>query len=160
MKLIPLTQGQFAQVDDEDFEYLNQFKWFAHKNRYKFYAMRKVKKGTGKWAPMSMHRILLGLIDPKIYADHKDRNGLNNQRYNLREANGSQNNANKESRKNSSSKYLGVKWYKKHEKWTSAIKLNYKTYHLGYFDLEEMAALAYNTKAVELHGEFANLNII
>lgn len=155
MKKISLTQGQFAVVDDADFEQLNQFKWFAHKRTGNFYAVRR-KDGKH----VSMHRELLGITDPSILGDHKDRNTLNNQRNNLRKASRSQNNANTRSRNNSVSKYLGVSPFVKNgkSKWRANICKDKKIYHLGYFKTEEDAALAYNKKALELHGEFANLN--
>jgi len=82
MKLIPLTQGKFAQVDDEDFEYLNQWKWFALKDAQTFYAARGIYlKGN-----ILMHRQLLGLTNSEVKGEHKDRNGLNNQKENLRVA--------------------------------------------------------------------------
>lgn len=61
---------------------------------------------------------------------------------------------------NSSSKYLGVSWDSNKKKWFSSICKNYKIIPLGRFDSEKDAALAYNKKAIELHGEFANLNKI
>lgn len=69
-----------------------------------------------------------------------------------------ENNMNKRSILPSSSKYKGVSWHIIRNKWISHVKHNKKTHHLGYFDIEEDAALAYNQKAKELFGEFANLN--
>lgn len=154
MKEIKLTQGQVALVDDENFEYLNQWKWFAHKGKNTFYAERKI--GTNK--SKSMHRFILKLNDPKIFSDHIDHNGLNNQEYNLRSCTALQNARNTCSRKNSTSKYLGVSWYTKYKKWHAQIKGNRKIFHIGYYEKEVDAAIAYNKKAIKLHKEFANLN--
>lgn len=82
MKLIPLTQGLFAKVDDEDYEYLNQFKWMATKVRTTFYAIRNVQI-NGKWKHLSMHREIMQTPDD-METDHKDWDGCNNQRHNMR----------------------------------------------------------------------------
>jgi len=66
----------------------------------------------------------------------------------------------KKSSRNSTSKYVGIYWYKRISKWSSRIIKDNHTYFLGYFDSEEEAALAYNKKAIELYGESANINAI
>jgi len=90
--------------------------------------------------------------------DHINGNGLDNRRCNLRLCEHKQNMANQGSRKNTSSKYKGVTFYKRDQKWQAKISPNGKTIHLGYFDSEIEAAKAYNRKAVEVFGEFARLN--
>lgn len=159
MKQIPLSQGQFALVDDEDFEWLNQWKWQALKHRDSFYAVRNTGGRIARKC-IFMHRLIMGLTDSKIEVDHEDLNGLNNQRNNLRKATRSQNAANMRSRKNSSSKYLGVYWDNNRQKWSAAITKNYKKKFLGYYDNETDAAKAYNDAAAKTHGEFANINKI
>jgi hypothetical protein len=159
MKQIPLTKGQFALVDDEDFECLNQFKWHAIKCPTTYYACRKdYNKETKKEKSLLMHRFILGLTDLKIQGDHIDHNGLNNQRYNLRPSTGAQNARNKKAIKGTSSDYKGVYWCKAMNKWKATIKINQKSIHLGYFDDEIECAKAYDKKAIELFGEFAWLN--
>lgn len=153
MKLIPLTQGKFAQVDDEDYEHLMQWKWHAYKSKRNMYAGRSVKN-----VKVSMHRYLLNLKDFNDVADHKNNDGLDNQRCNLRVATRSQNGANRRSHLNSSSKYLGVSFNKDRKKWKSEIKKKPAVYFLGWFENEIDAAKAYNIKAFELFGDFANLN--
>ncbi len=135
MKLIPLTQGKFAQVDDEDYEYLNQFKWFAHKSKRTFYAEHTDKKGK----TLKMHRVILKETNPKTEIDHEDHDGLNNQKYNLKKCVGFKNCHNRQPDKNSSSKYKGVFYAKIEKKWAAAI-----TVHIGKFETENEAALAYN----------------
>lgn len=159
MKLIQLTRGLYAQVDDEDFEWLNQWKWCAHKDRYTYYAVRGVGTNS-KDGRILMHRLILGLTDNSIYGEHIDHNGLNNQRQNLRPATHSQNMSNKRSKNNATSKYLGVSWYKSREKWLATIYKGKKKIFLGYFDCEIDAALAYNNAAKKVHGDFANINNI
>lgn len=155
MKQIPLTQGKFALVDDEDYEYLNQWKWYAVNDHKMWYAIRNVKINHRK-TTIKMHRIIM---NPSIkeQIDHKDRDGLNNQKHNLRICNNSQNHMNIKSRAKSG--YKGVYWHVISKKWVAQIKTD-KVYHLGLFITKELAALAYNKAAEELFGEFAYLNPI
>ena len=88
--------------------------------------------------------------------DHKNLNTSDNRIDNLRAATQQQNACNK--RGHGASKYRGVVWYKKNQKWGAHCKSFGKFYYLGLFNTEEEAALAYNKKALELHGEFAKLN--
>ena len=93
--------------------------------------------------------------------DHRDMNGLNNQRSNLRFCTLSQNAMNRRKRENTSSIYKGVYFNNQRgKKWKAQIRINGKQIHLGLFDFEVDAARAYNMKAIELFCEFANLNII
>lgn len=162
MKEITLTKGYVALVDDEDYEWLNQYKWHAdvRKNTKNVYAKRTTWVNR-KVGGVLMHRQILGILDkPEIEGEHKDRNGLNNQRENIRQATRSQNLWNTSSAKNATSKYLGVYWYKTRSQWKSEIMKDRKRKCLGYYQHESDAAMAYNTAAKELHGEFANLNQI
>lgn len=157
MKEIKLTQGKVALVDDEDFEYFNQWKWYAAKGRRTFYAQRNGYNENGKYI-IHMHREILGLTDPEIFCDHRDTDGLNNQKHNLRTATRTQNNANKKSSKSSTSSFLGVSYHKSRNNWRATIFKDYKQIHLGSFKTEIEAAKAYDKHALEIHGEFANLN--
>lgn len=165
MKLIPLTQGKFAQVDDEDYEWLNQWKWTLFKMKTNNYAYRRKYK-NGKYESILMHRQILGLTEQKILGDHENNNGLDNQRVNLRKSTAQQNSMNRRSRKNSTSKYLGVsickvnKNGKIYKYWKCQIKNSKKVIHLGYFKNEEDAAKCYNESAIKYHKAFANINII
>lgn len=114
MKLIKLTQGKFAKVDDVDFNWLNQWSWQAHTRCGIFYARRAIHK-NGKTTTIIMHRLILGLTDPKIYGEHRNGDGLNNQRHNLRTATSSQNQMNNRTT-TGASKYKGVTKNKK-RKW-------------------------------------------
>lgn len=89
MKLIPLSRGLFAQVDDDMFDYLNQWKWYAHKHGNTYYARRNDYK-NGKQKTLRMHNLIINKRSG-MQTDHRDHNGLNNQRYNLREATTAQN---------------------------------------------------------------------
>ncbi len=159
MKIIWLTKGQFTLVDDQDFDYLNQWEWSVNKSGGILYANRSFRQ-NGKKIMLMMHRIILGITDLHILGDHIDRNGLNNQRYNLRIATHSQNSSNKKSYRTGNSKFLGVFWRERYKCFVAAIGKNGKKIHVGHYKTENEAAEAYNKKASELHGEFANLNII
>jgi len=148
MKEIQLTQGKVAIIDDEDFERLRWFNWIAAKNGYTFYAVCHVRI-NGKQKRISMHRMILN--PPKdMCVDHKDRNGLNNTRANLRLASSSQNSSN---RIGAGLLYKGV---------SKSGKNTYRAYcrqkYLGLFKTERQAAIAYNKAAKEMFGEFALLN--
>lgn len=156
MKTIPLTQGKFALIDDEDFEMVSLFKWYASKIGYTFYAISDITTNKKK-IMLLMHRLIMNL-KPHEQIDHKDRNGLNNQKSNMRFCTQAQNLMNRRSNKNSSSEYKGVHWHIRDKKWIARIKINKKSIHLGYFKDESEAARAYNKKAIELFGVFANLN--
>lgn len=154
MKKIPLTQGQFAIVDDEDFEELAKFKWCVHKSGNRLYAKRNALTKNG--AVILMHRFLLNATDSKFIVDHIDGNGLNNLRSNIRACSNSQNLCNRGANKNNSTGMKGV--YALGKRWTSKIKTNMKSIHLGVFDTKEDAALAYDMAAKKYHGEFAKTN--
>ena len=153
MKEIKLTQGKVALVDDEDFKYLNQWKWFANKLRNTYYAIRNDK--NRKSATVYMHREIL--ITPELLEiDHRDRNGLNNQKFNLRICTRRQNAFNNKP-VDSISEFIGVSYIK--GKYIRAyIRHENKQIHLGLFKSEYEAAKAYDMAAKKYRGEFANLN--
>ena len=155
MKEIKLSQGKVALVDDEDFESLNQFKWSATKIGNTFYAVRNIRV-DGKRTPQYMH----GAIMKGKGIDHRDGNGCNNQKSNLRFCTKSKNAMNMRKQENTSSIYKGVYFNKPARKWLASIGINGKPIHLGCFDSEIEAAKAYNAKAIEFFCEFANLNVI
>lgn len=95
---------------------------------------------------------------PSMQVDHINRNKLDNRIENLRLATPSNNAANCSCVKERTSKYLGVSWKEANKAWVAQISKNYKRKHLGLFDSEVDAAIAYNKAAVEIHGEFANIN--
>ena len=156
MKVIPLTQGKFALVDDADFERLSKHKWCATKGGHTFYAQRAIRLPDGKWTTIMMHREILdlGYGDPRE-SDHIKHNGLDNRRDNLRICTSSQNQQNRNIQKHFSSAYKGVSWSKYHKKWHVKVKINKKSIHIGYFVSEIKAAKAYDARALQIFGEFA-----
>src|SRR5581483_9498486 len=131
MKRIPLSQGQVAIVDAQDFGYLSQFKWFALKAPRTFYAVRNAPMINGKRRGLIyMHRVILGLNSARVLVDHKDRNGLNNRRRNLRAASQSTNQANRPKPSwGKSSRFKGV--VRAFDRFVSKIRVNGRTRHLG-----------------------------
>lgn len=161
---IKLTQNQWATIDEKNLELINKYKWRAHwkSNGKTFYATTWARDpNTKKRHFLSMHRLILGATDPKIFIDHINHDTLNNTEANLRLATCSQNLMNKRrSLTNSSSKFKGVSWEPDRRKWKAKIKINKKEATLGRFESETEAALCYNNAAIKHFGEFALLNVI
>ena len=107
-----------------------------------------------------IHRYIMKVTDPKIKVDHINHDGKNNTLENLRLSNSQLNNHNKSKKQNTSSKYIGVSLCKKDKTYVSSIRFNSKRHYLGSFKNEIDAAIAYNNKATEFYGTYANLNII
>ena len=132
MKKIKLTQGKVALVDDIDYEYLNQWKWFANKSGHTFYPTRHTYKG-GKRTSIRMHQVLAERLGFEHKADHVNRNGLDNQRHNVRDATKKQNAENSRIPSNNTSGYKGVSWHKKASKWLAQIWHGGSREYLGLF---------------------------
>lgn len=143
MKEISLTQGKVTLVDDIDYEYLNQWKWCAWKTRNTFYAVSSIWK-DGLTITFYLHRLLAKRLgyDLNLTVDHINRDGLDNQRYNLRPATIKQQSENTRVPRDNTSGYKGVSWKKDKAKWRSRICHYGKHLHLGYFDNIEGAIQA------------------
>lgn len=152
MKTIPILSCPTAivMVDDEDYDKLIKFKWSLTQ---KGHVCATVNRKT-----VYMHQLLLSDLPEGYTPDHKDRNSLNNQKDNLRPATYSQQMCNTERKGRLYSKYRGVTFHKRDNKWQACIRFQNKVKFLGYFLNEKEAALAYNKTAKILHGEFATLN--
>ena len=149
--------GRVALVDDEDYELVNQYHWnvweWHGKGPYASTHTPRPQRYT-----LSMHRLVTGFVWAKV--DHRNHNGLDNQRYNLRDGAGAKNNQNTQQRLGGSSQYKGVSWKTEISKWVVQISPpDYKQIFLGYFTDEVEAAMAYDAAAKELFGEYAYINI-
>lgn len=163
MKEIPITQGYFAQVDDEDYESMMKWKWQIVNRTNTNYAKCGVcRPRIHLITTYRMHRMILGITDPKIQIDHKDGNGLNNQKSNLRVCSISQNGQNCSSHVGSKSKYVGVNISNKNRKnpWISRVQVNGIRVFLGLFETEYEAALFRDHFILDNKLEFPRLNIL
>lgn len=160
-KLIPLTQGKVAIVDAADYERVSKYKWYAKKGWRTYYAVRGVRVyKNGKYVrvrQIPMHRWLMKAPAEKL-VDHRNHNGLNNRRGNLRPATPRENAQNRQAKITSRSGLKGVYRRKGSDVFEAAINHKGKRIYLGRFKRKEDAARAYDKKARELFGEFAFLN--
>jgi DNA polymerase-1 len=157
---IPLTQGQYAIVDPDDYRRLSKYKWYAAGRREgSYYAVRTAKTANGNKHRLLMHRQILKVPDD-MFVDHIDRNSLDNRKANLRAATAAQNiwNRAKNTNRTYTSKYKGVSWNQCVKPWRAHIHFNHELISLGSFDNEIEAAKAYDQAAKRYHGEFAVLN--
>lgn len=162
MKMIGLTRGKVTIVDDDVYEWASKFKWHAvtHTHFSTFYAVRNSLPNlkTRKRILIYLHREILQ-PDKKQQTDHKNGDGLDNRRENLRVVTSRQNRmAYQPPKEDTSSRFRGVHKRADCGKWRARITLAKKKISLGNFDCEEDAARAYDTGAKKLFGEFAQLN--
>lgn len=153
---IPLSNSDLkALIDDQDFERVKEIKWCLEIDGAAAGWCKKTKK------KVLMHRLIMS-AGPGVEVDHRNHSRLDNQKYNLRIGTKAQNGYNARKEPNTLSRFKGVSWHKKAGKWYAYIgggKLS-KRKHLGMFDAEEDAAMAYNDAAAERYGEWACLNKI
>lgn len=156
MKTIPLSKGYEAIVDDEDYEWLNQWKWYALVTGNTVYAVRSYKE-DGKKITILMHRLITDAPDGMV-VDHINHNGRDNRRTNLRVVTGRENNLNSRLRKDNPTGYRGVRQWMNRPRWNARIRVDGRDIHLGYHATPEDAARAYDQAAKKYFGEFAQLN--
>jgi hypothetical protein len=155
MRKIRLNNGRFAIVDDKDFDSVNRFAWFVVAHGRRCYARAKDltrRRSNGERPIIYMHRLILGY--PVGDIDHKNGDGLDNQRSNLRVCTRSQNMQNQTTRATSKSGFRGVTWNKTARKWVATIGLKGRIVYLGCFESKEEASLIYENAAQEHFGEF------
>ncbi len=154
----PKFPNTFAFVDDSDFDRINAFNWHAYQSRSdkRIYASRALKLPDGRRAKKFMHREIL---DTPLSVDHRDLDGLNNTRANLRPATHSQNCQNTRKPKHGvTSQYKGVSWNKGAQKYQATVRTQKKNHYLGLFKNEADAGWAYDREARNLFGSFARCN--
>lgn len=155
---ITLGNGLVALVDDEDYHNVSRYTWHAKRCGCKVYAE------TSTWDSLNKNKVnvyMHHLICPGASrVDHKDGDGLNNTRLNVRPASASDNNKNKGAQSNNTSGYKGVIREKKSRRnpWRAQIKSDGRYIRIGGYQTPEQAALAYDKAAILIHGEFASLN--
>lgn len=154
MKNISLTKGKITIVDDDDYDFLMQWKWYCGND----YAQRN-SKGDKKRKIIYMHRVINKTPDG-LETDHINGDYFDNRKENLRSVTQSQNQRNTSSHKESSSKYKGVSLKKGRNKWEVRIKTSGIYKYIGLFEDETTAAKAYNEAAIKYFGEFAKINRI
>lgn len=155
---IPLTQGKWAVVDSTEAAMVAEHKWFAdgfHRGSVneQWYAARQVHH-AGRKRKQTLHSFLTGFS----LVDHRDGNGLNCVRLNMRPATKAENSFNRRKRAGTSSQYKGVAQRCPGGVWRAKICKSGKIQNLGSFSSEIEAALAYDIAAKSLFGEFARLN--
>jgi hypothetical protein len=147
-------------IDTPIYSLIKGFRWSAYRAAASktYYAKTAVRKENGAQTTLYMQQFIFPEAEE---IDHKDGDGLNNRRENLRPATHSQNMSNRKKFKNKafkSSKFLGVHWREEVKKFRAYITLNRKRLNIGHFEDEIEAAKKYDEKAKEIFGDFARLN--
>lgn len=157
MKVIQLTRGKFATVDDEDYEWLSRKNWVFLAGGY------AATRGQNpvhpeKTTQIYMHRLIMGLTHgDKKYVDHINGDKIDNRRGNLRICTNAENMRNRGRTASNTSGYKGVYRGRQPGRWRALIMVDGKTISLGQYDHPEEAYAAYCKAAAELHGEFAGV---
>ena len=155
-KRIKLTQGKYAIVDDDMFDYLNQWKWYYSKFPNRRTVAAWIKGNYQQ--PIYMHRQIMS-CPPGLIVDHRNHNGLDNQRRNLRICTNAENIQNQRIHKGKkTSKYKGVIWARQKQKWRADIQCLTVRHFIGLYKTEIQATKAYDARAKKLFGEYAYLN--
>jgi hypothetical protein len=149
---IPLTQGQFALVDPEDYAELARHKWCASRQSNTFYAVRGE---NGK--QLRMHRVILH-APPDLVVDHINHDGRDNTKRNLRSCTKAENACNQRPQQGCSSSLIGVGRLKGTDKWYARIYDHGHQLWLGTFDDEIAAARARDAAAMAIYGPYTHLN--
>lgn len=159
MKNIDISRNQKTIIDDEDYDLVSQYKWFAVPRNGTYY-VRRVMKIDGYRQNVYLHRFILGNGDHygDYVCDHINGNPLDNRRSNLRKIDTSRNCSNQKLSTKNSSGYKGVSFDKRYNNWLARIGYHGKILYIGSFKDKKNAALAYDKRAVELFGECARTN--
>jgi hypothetical protein len=152
---IPLTQGLEAVIDAEDLPMVTGKNWRAARDGLQVYALTDVRDSSGKKTCISMHRLILR-SPAGLGVDHRDGDGLNNRRKNLRPATKAQNGQNRPQNKNNTSGFKGVSWHAQRGRWRAQIMVAGRKKSLGLFDTPEDAHVAYCRASAKFHGAFSN----
>lgn len=160
MKSIELSGGQIALIDDCDFDAISRYRWFSISGRHTSYAATSIR-GLGKRGGtiIRMHRLIMGVCwQHRVGVDHKDGNGLNNQRHNLRICDTSTNLHGVMRGPRGTSQYRGVSWSKSAKRWEVRLSVRGKRIVIGYYESETEAASAYDAAKLHLIGPDCQLS--
>lgn len=149
MKYIQLTKNKQAIVDDEDFDYLNQFKWSCDSYGYAVRHIKRSERGNTPRRMIKMHRVINN-TPTGMETDHIDRNKLNNQKINLRSVTTSQNQHNAKIATTNTSGFRGVYWDKKYNRWCARAYIMGKSKFGGGFKSKSDAVKAYENIVGEI----------
>jgi hypothetical protein len=162
MKRVPLhgpkARGRVALVDDADYELAMSYRWQIYERARQNgningpYARTSLPRRNGHRSTLYLHTLLTGYTQ----TDHRDGNGLNCQRYNMREATDAQNAQNRGVRSDSTSGYKGICLDRPSGRWRASIGTPRR--HLGMFATPEEAAKAYDRAAREAWPDHCRLN--
>jgi hypothetical protein len=154
---VPLTQGFHALIDPCDLPIISKYTWRVFGEKESYYAVTTIKSGDSTWGGkiLRMHNLIMRPTS-KERVDHRDRNGLNNSRINLRICSRFQNNQNRRKKNGGRYRYKGVSFYA--PSWEARIQCNGILKILGRYKTQMEAARSYDKAAREYHGEFAVLN--
>jgi hypothetical protein len=155
---IPLSQGKYALIDDEDAHLASESRWFATRRATATYAFRNVRRPGQKPTIELLHRAIMRAA-PGTQVDHINRDGLDNRRENLRLTTPSLNQANSRKRASSASPWKGARYRGPSRGWQARIRVHGKDIHLGRFASGVEAAVAYDAAALRYFGEHARLNL-
>ncbi len=149
---LTLTKGYEAIIDAADVPLVGMWNWTAKVSNTNVYAKRNDTSQKPHRA-LYLHRAIMG-APHDMEVDHRDGDGLNNSRKNLRVATHAQNSCNVKLRSSNSSGFKGACWCKRRGMWVAHIRIKGVQTHLGYFDTAEQAHAAYSEASARLHGEF------
>ncbi len=157
--VVPLTKGQYALIDVDDWEIIGKNRWCAQgpTSAGKYYAVRRQCGAAKKTTTLYMHRAIL-FPDGGPNVDHRSTNSLDNRRSNLRECTQKGNSANRGLTRRNTSGFKGVSWSHMTRKWEAYIHVDRRKWKLGYFQSAEDAARAYDAAAVVEFGDYARTN--
>lgn len=155
---IELSQGEYAVCDLADLPLVAAHRWCAACFKHNIYAITQVRDARGRQVSVRLHRLIVGVTDPTVCVDHRNLDGLDNRRQNLRRASRKENTWNCPRPRTNTSGYKGVTLDTKSGRYTAGIKVNGKTLHLGRYTDPVEAARAYDEAAHRHHGAFARTN--
>jgi hypothetical protein len=157
---IYLGEGKWTILEQADYYRLKHYKWIVYgtgNGGQNLYAIRFKLIEPYKTTMVSMHREIMNAKDERL-VDHRNCNSLDNRKSNLRFATRAENMRNRRKKRNATSQYLGVHYYKPQGTWSCAILHNGKRIWLGRFVNEIDAAKTHDVAAKKYHREFARLN--